>query len=115
MGVVPPVEADGTSHGMCRLCAERLRRQEMGPRRRVLVVVRSAGLAAGVAAALAALGDVVVVPDRRAEQRRRGRSPVPAERRQLERRRSWVSQRDPWSALGVKIVPVQEEDSLPAG
>jgi hypothetical protein len=97
MGVVPPVEADGTTHGMCRLCAEQLRRQEMGPRPRVLVVVRSAGLAAGVAAALSPLGDVVIV------------------RRQLDRRRSWVSQRDPWSALGVKIVPVQEEDSRPAG
>jgi hypothetical protein len=115
LGVVPPVEADGTTHGMCRLCAEQLQRQEMGPCPRVLVVVRSAGLAAGVAAALAALGDVVVVPDRRAGQRRRGQSPVPAERRQLDRRRSWVSQRDPWSALGIKVVPIQEEDSQPAG
>ena len=115
MGVVPPVEADGTTHGMCRLCAEQLRRQGMGPRPRVLVVVRSAGLAAGVASTLSALGDVVVVPDRRAGQRRRSQSPVLAERRQLDRRRSWVSQRDPWSALGIKIVPVHEEDSRPAG
>jgi hypothetical protein len=115
MGVVPPFESGGTTHGMCRRCAERLRRQELGPPSRVLVVARSAELAAGIATAFATLRGIVVVPDRREGQRRRGRSPVPTERRQLDRRRPWASQRDPWGALGVQVVPLGEGARRPGG
>jgi hypothetical protein len=106
MGVVLPLETGGTNLGMCRRCAERLRRQELGPHPRVLVVARSAELAAAVAAAFGALRGIAVVPDRREGQRRRDRGPVPTERRRLDRRRPWASQRDPWCALGVQVVPL---------
>jgi hypothetical protein len=110
MGVGLPVEADGMTHGMCRRCIERLRREKIGPPSRVLVVARSAELAAGIATAFGALGGIVVLRDRREGQRRRGRRDVATERRQLERRRPWVSQRDPWDALGVQVVPLPRAD-----
>jgi hypothetical protein len=115
MGVAPPVEADGTTHGMCRRCVERLRRQELGPRPPVVVVVRSVEQAAEVAAAFGALRGIAVVADRRGGQRRQGQASVPTERRQLDRRRPWASQRDPWSALGVQVVPVGEADAPSPG
>jgi hypothetical protein len=103
------------THGMCRRCVERLRREEIGSPSRVLVVARSAELAAGIATACGALGGIVVLPDRRGGQRRRGRSHVASERRQRDRRRPWVSQRDPWGALGVQVVPLPGANRRPGG
>jgi hypothetical protein len=115
MGIALPVETGGMTHGLCRRCAEGLRRQELGRPSRVLVVARSAELAAGIATAFGALRGIVVVPDRREGERRQGRSSVPTERRQLDRRRPWASQRDPWDALGIQVVPLQEADRRPRG
>jgi hypothetical protein len=115
MGIALPVETGGMTHGLCRRCAEGLRRQELGRPARVLVVVRSAEVAEGIASAFGALGGIVVVPDRRERERRQARSSVPTERRQLDRRRPWASQRDPWDALGIQVVPLQEADRRPQG
>jgi hypothetical protein len=108
MGVIAPLDDERTTHGLCPRCAERLHREQVG-RAHALVIVApgAAGLQARLAEALTDLECVEVVRDRRQGQRRRERTPVRAERRQLDRRRILWSQRDPWSALGVQVVPVR--------
>ncbi len=107
MGVVAPLEDERTTHGLCPRCAERLYREQVG-RAHALVIVAggAAALETRLAEALTDLPCVEVVPDRRQAQRRRERTPVRSERRQLDRRRTLWSQREPWSALGVQVVPV---------
>jgi hypothetical protein len=112
MGVIAPLEDERTTHGLCPRCAERLHREQLG-RAHALVIVAggAAALEARLEEALTALECVEVVRDRRQAQRRRARAPVRAERRQLDRRRTLWSQREPWSALGIQVVPVPRPGS----
>ena len=63
-----------------------------------------------LADALAGLRGVAVVRDRRHAVRRQRTSPLREERRREERRRGpFHSQRDPWLALGVQVMPARIE------
>jgi hypothetical protein len=106
MGISLPIESEVTTHGMCRRCVERTRREGIDPRPEVVIVVQRAEQIEPLAAALADLPGVTVVRDRRTALRRQCASPVKKERRQLDRRRRFLSQRDPWLALGVQVMPV---------
>ncbi len=108
MGVVAPLADDGVTHGMCRRCAERVRREQAGVRPHFLIVVRRDAPTAGgrLLDALRDLHAVTVVVDRRQRERRTSREAVAAERRQLDRRRPMATQREAWSALGLQVVPV---------
>lgn len=112
MGVIAPLEDERTTHGLCPRCAERLHREQVG-RAHALVIVTGGAVALQVrlAEALTDLECVEVVPDRRRAQRRRAQTPVRSDRRQLDRRRNLWSQREPWSALGVQVVPVPRPDA----
>jgi hypothetical protein len=106
LGIAFPIESEHTTHGICRRCLERTRREQLGPGSEVVIVVRSTELLEQLAAATAHLPGVTVVRDRRTASRRQRASPASQERRYEERRRPFHSQRDPWLALGVQVVPV---------
>jgi hypothetical protein len=107
MGVYFPVESDDTTHGMCRRCVERFRREDIGSRPEVVIVVRRTQQLERLAVDVADLPRTTLMLDRRTALQRRQRAiPVKQERRQRARRRPHYSQRDPWLALGVEVVPV---------
>ncbi len=114
MGVVFPLEDLSTTHGMCPRCFERMRREQLGPRPHVLIVVRhnQAAMRQHLLNAFHGLPGVAVVPDRRQGERRAVRTSRPDERRKRDRRLPLFSQRDPWLALGVQVIPVSRHESV---
>jgi hypothetical protein len=106
LGILFPVQSDAITHGVCGRCLERIRREEGGHGSEVVIVVERLELLGVLAAATAHLPGVTVIQNRRTASRRQRVSPVGRERRRWERRRPLHSQRDPWLALGVQVVPV---------
>jgi hypothetical protein len=108
MGVTAPIDSAHITHGICRRCLERVHRVDLGEGRAVVIVVRRSEPMTQLAANLAGLPGVAVFHDRRHAVRRERTSPVKQERRHEERRRGpFHSQRDPWLALGVQVVPAR--------